>query len=205
MRLTRLLLDPRNRLARSELADPYQMHCTLARAFAEDEAAPPSPFLWRLEKGGVPQLLVQSRAPGRWEVIERRNPGWSTSVEEREFDPATLVCTGRRVRFRLRANPSVKRDGKRHALYTESDQLEWVVRQMGRAGAAVRAADVVVSSPARISVVQKRSKGRQIVVFAVLFDGLVTVQQPDMLVAAVRAGIGHGKHLGLGLLSLGRA
>lgn len=203
MRLTRLRLDARNQLVRSELSDPYQMHCTLARAFADDEATPPSPFLWRLESGKAPQLLVQSNVVGNWNLIERRNRGCFTGVEEREFEPGALAIADRRLRFRLRANPSVKRDGKRHALYAEEAQLTWVIRQMERVGAEVRSGDVLVSSPTRISVPQRRNEDRRIVVFAAQFDGVLTVRKPDSLVAAVGRGIGHGKHLGLGLLSLG--
>lgn len=50
--LSRLVLDPRDHAARRDIANPYAMHQTLARVFAEHPDAPPARFLWRLEPGG---------------------------------------------------------------------------------------------------------------------------------------------------------
>ena len=49
MYLSKLTLDPRHLGARRDLADAYEMHRTLARAFAPDESSAPARFLWRLE------------------------------------------------------------------------------------------------------------------------------------------------------------
>ncbi|MFN5745424.1 MAG: type I-E CRISPR-associated protein Cas6/Cse3/CasE [Methylococcaceae bacterium] len=74
MLLTRIHLDPRNRRAHRDLADPYQMHATLCRAFAgQDKKCPPGSFLWRLETETDaqhrPRLLVQSAAMPNWEAL----------------------------------------------------------------------------------------------------------------------------------------
>lgn len=50
MFLHRIHLDPRCREARRDLADPYQLHSTLCRAFSKpDTKCPESEFLWRQE------------------------------------------------------------------------------------------------------------------------------------------------------------
>ena len=51
------------------------------------------------------------------------------------------------------------------------------------------------------------SRGRQhsgngIRVFSVLYDGMLTVTEPDKFRDALNTGIGHGKVMGLGLLSV---
>src|SRR5690606_40235472 len=70
MYLTRLTLDPRSAQARRDLADAYEMHRTLARAFVADEHSAPARFLWRLEAGNnawtAPVVLAQSQQAGDW-------------------------------------------------------------------------------------------------------------------------------------------
>ncbi len=66
MYLTRLTPDPRSAQARRDPGDAYEMHRTLSRVFA-DEQAPASRFLWRLEASGMPGPLrpCWSRRPAR--------------------------------------------------------------------------------------------------------------------------------------------
>ncbi len=50
---------------------------------------------------------------------------------------------------------------------------------------------------------RKRGEGAaRISVFSVLFEGLLVVDVPELFVRALAAGIGHGKAMGLGLLSI---
>lgn len=51
MFLSNPVLNPKSREARRDLANPYDLHRTLARAFAPDEQTAPGRFLWRLEPG----------------------------------------------------------------------------------------------------------------------------------------------------------
>ncbi len=85
--------------------------------------------------------------------------------------------------------------------YVEEEQLAWLARQADRAGVAIDAA--VVTREERLAL-RKPGQPRPIVLHAVTYDGRLVVADPDRLVAALDAGLGHGKALGLGLLSLGR-
>ena len=74
MFLHRIYLDPRCREARRDLADPYQLHATLCRAFSSpDQRCPKNEFLWRVEAEsdqiGRPHILVQSRSIPNWAGI----------------------------------------------------------------------------------------------------------------------------------------
>lgn len=81
MYLSRLLLDPRHKQARTDLANPYQMHATLCHAFAEPEQTPPR-FLWRAEEGKTPTVLVQSIETPNWEKLTQRFPGYFSQRPE---------------------------------------------------------------------------------------------------------------------------
>ena len=70
MFLQRIHLNLRCREARRDLADPYQLHSTLCRAFSPpDQKCLEGEFLWRLEPETDslgPRILVQSRAKPDW-------------------------------------------------------------------------------------------------------------------------------------------
>lgn len=206
MYLTQLLLNPSHAEARRDLGDAYQMHRTLSRAFAESPDRPVVRFLWRLERERVPgagsAVLVQSAVPGSWQQLGDA-PGYlAAPANEKTVELDRLVSAGTHCRFRLRANPAVKRNGKRWGLHGEQSQLDWLDRQGTRLGFAVTGADV--SQRERIRSPQSRS-GTLITIDSVQFDGQLRVVDAVMLRAALLTGIGPGKGLGLGMLSLAPA
>lgn len=222
MFLHRLHLNLRSREARRDLADPYQMHSTLCRAFsAPEQPCPTNAFLWRLEPEtdatGHPRILVQSRELPRWNRIEA--PGWFAMDPDPAVDLATRLDlgklqAGRRFRFRLRANPSVTRGGKRLGLMRLEAQEAWILRK-GREqhgfelptfeGFSLEDA-VLPHVNVRVSQEQmlrgRPRSGQEIKVFSVLYEGVLTVSEPDHFRQTLQNGIGHGKALGLGLLSV---
>ncbi len=219
MFLHRIHLDPRCREARRDLSDPYQLHSTLCRAFSPQEAkCPEGEFIWRLEPEtdptGCPRILVQSRVMAAWDNIGVK--GWLAKA-----DPAVDMAdrlkldslkTGQRFRFRLRANPCVKREGKRLGLMRVDEQEAWLVRkgmQHGFVLPKLDSFDLVESSEridVRISQEQmlrgKQHDGNGIRIYSALYDGMLAVTEPDKFRAALQTGIGHGKVMGLGLLSV---
>ena len=220
MFLHRLHLDRRCREARRDLADPYQLHSTLCRAFSEPERkCPPNEFLWRLEPevdpSGCPRVLVQSRSLPDWTRIG--TPGWLASADPPVDVKARLnldsFAAGKRLRFRLRANPCVTRDGKRLGLLRAEEQEAWLERKGKHHGFSLpllAAFDLSESSEARVDVQISQElmlRGRQhsgngIRIFTVLYDGVLTVTDPDRFGDALQTGVGHGKALGLGMLSV---
>jgi len=188
MFLHRIHLDSRCKEARRDLSDPYQLHSTLCRAFTvPDRKCPEGEFLWRLEPHtdptGYPYILVQSRKIANWTGIGIK--GWLAKA-----DPALdlkkrlgldSLKFGQRFRFRLRANPCVTRKGKRLGLLRLEQQEAWSQEQMLRG---------------------KKRSGKMIRIFSVLYDGILTVSEPDKFRRSLNTGIGHGKVMGLGLLSV---
>jgi CRISPR system Cascade subunit CasE len=121
--LSRLLLNPRSRQVWSELAQPYEMHRTLMRAFppatkaAEGTAREEFAVLFRAEfddSGGVAKVYVQSVKEPDWSFLQGlpdylcRN-GETPSISCKDVMPSYAnLRAGQTLRFRLRANPSKK-------------------------------------------------------------------------------------------------
>lgn len=220
MFLHRIHLDPRCREARRDLSDPYQLHSTLCRAFCEPERkCPEGEFLWRLEPetntAGCPRILVQSRTLPDWTGIGVQ--GWlakaDPAVDLKERLKLDLLKVGQRFRFRLRANPCVTRNGKRLGLLKLEEQEKWVERKAQQHGFSLpqlTAFDLSESPQERIDVRisqeqmlrGKQHAGNGIRIYSVLYDGILTVNKPSKFRDALQTGIGHGKAMGLGLLSV---
>ena len=224
MQLHRVTLNPRNKDARRDLTDPYQMHATLCRAFCQQQTkCPPGALLWRLEPEadpqGYPRVLIQSQAAPDWATLNES--GWLARAEP-GIDLAQklaldMLAAGQIFRFRLRANPCKTLQGKRVGLVHPGVQRDWLARKGEQHGFALPASATqdyfdFVTSPkghadpdVRLSQDQKltgrRHDGTTICVYSVLFEGRLTVREPAPFRAALQSGIGHGKVMGLGLLS----
>lgn len=220
MYLSRIHLDPRCRDARRDLSDPYQLHSTLCRAFSTpDRKCPANEFLWRLEpepnRTGCPRVLVQSRSIPDWTGVGVN--GWLADA-----DPALdlknklnldSLKEGNHFRFRLRANPCVTRNGKRLGLLKVDDQKNWIERKGLQHGftltylpsfdnsvAPQRRFDVRISQEQMLR--GNQHSGNSVRIFSVLYDGILIVTEPVKFLDALKTGIGHGKVMGLGLLSV---
>lgn len=202
MYLTRLQLDLRSAQVRRDLADPYEMHRTLVRAFVREAEQIPPRILWRAEPGSpwsAPVVLVQAEEAGDWSVLAALPTYLKVNAETLTLQPEMWLHAGGRFRFRLFANPTVTRDGKRLGLTSEEAQLAWLRRQGERLGFAVEAALVSGSE-----LLQGRKGDTRISLLKACFEGRLQVQEPAALMQALRSGIGPGKAFGCGLLSLGK-
>ena len=220
MFLHRIHLDPRCREARRDLSDPYQLHSTLCRAFGDPgRKCPAGEFLWRLEPetdpDGCPRVLVQSRTMPDWTAIGIK--GWlanaDPAIDLKDRLRLDSLKVGQHFRFRLRANPCTTRNGKRLGLLRLDEQEKWVERKAQRHGFSLprlTSFDLSEESQERVDVRisqeqmirGKRHSDNDIRIYAVLYDGILAVTDPDVFRVALQTGIGHGKVMGLGLLSV---
>lgn len=206
MYLSRLKLDPEHPHARRDLANPYEMHRTLARVHAPGSESPPQPFLWRVEANpptaGSAVLLVQSAISANWQPLEAR-AGYALEIlPNKPVDLERLVQSGERYRFRLQANPTVTRNGKRWGLVREDEQLAWLDRQGDKHGFRVLACIRTASDRIQARHV---ATARRITLQSALFEGRLETTDPARLRQVILNGIGHGKAWGLGLLSVARS
>jgi len=220
MFLHRIHLDPRCREVRRDLSDYYQLHSTLCRAFCTpDKKCPEGEFLWRIEPevdpAGLPRILVQSRSIPNWANIgiERWLRKVDPAINLKDRLKLDRLLAEQRFRYRLRANPCVTRNGKRLGLLRLEEQETWLVRKGAQHGFSL---PKLVSfdfseikeerSDVRISQEQmlrgNQHSGNALRIFSVLYDGILMVADPDKFRDALQNGIGHGKVMGLGLLSV---
>jgi len=178
---------------------------------------------------GYPRILVQSRTIPDWTGIGIQ--GWlvkaDPAIDLKDRLKLDSVKIGQRFRFRLRANPCVTRNGKRLGLLQLEEQERWIDRkgqQHGFSLPKLASFDLSDSSQERIDVRisqeqmlrGKRHDGVEICIFSVLYDGILLVADPDnfrtTLLGSIKKdadnakertmGIGHGRAMGLGLLSV---
>jgi CRISPR system Cascade subunit CasE len=232
MFLSKLVLNARDRQARRDLAEPYEMHRTLWRAFPERE---PGRVLFRVEgeRPGVrPVVLVQSDSPPDWGRVREVAPQYFLAPPLfKEVEPS--FTTGQRLRFRLRANPTKKvatfsqaerlggssdrdghsKNGRRLALLTEEEQVAWLLHKGDQAGFRIPGGWVTGTEGRRVAnfrveviregLVRCGKEGHSAGRFySVRFEGLLEVTDPEKLRSAVADGIGTAKGFGFGLLSL---
>ena len=224
MHLSRLLLNPRSRQVQRELADPYEMHRTVCRAFpgANFKDNESTGILFRVDlhpKTRLPTLLVQSLQQPDWGFLftDRKDyllgeaflpPG----VENPAWKEMTLqLRAGQALAFCLRANPTFKKtteteDGKKHkarlGIFKEDDQRKWLERKIASAGAALVSVNMADDQLVRGKLFTEKDDEKRMRFLSVQFDGILQVKDPKQFVETISTGIGSAKGLGFGLLSL---
>jgi CRISPR system Cascade subunit CasE len=228
MYLSRLILNPRSRQVQHELADPYELHRTISRAFpdgvfkaerTEDNA---TNILFRVDlhpRTRIPTLLVQSRQQPSWDFLSAEKKDYLLGENDLPLDvenPAIKEMSlelheGQVLAFRLRANPTVKKDregkvqGRRMGLIREEDQQKWLERKLESAGATLISVNIVNEQFTRGKLFIEKEKEKRMNFLSVQFDGVLQVKKPDELANTIFTGFGSAKGLGFGLLSLARA
>lgn len=156
MYLSRLILNPRSRDVRRDLADCQQLHRSVMSGFpnlaAPGDARARLGILYRLEthpRTGMPTLLVQSAIEPNWSQLPAGYLLDTAGVPNPDCKPVGPIYdaldAGMVLTFRLRANPTkrIKPDtsagrserlGKRVELRTEADQLAWLRRKGEQCG-----------------------------------------------------------------------
>jgi CRISPR system Cascade subunit CasE len=190
--------------------NPYQFHQALWRLFPGHHELTRD-FLFRVEqiqKGIGANVLLQS-------TLQPQSSDESPSLlAQRKYD--LNVQNGQRLRFRLRANPvktikdsnkgTVEKKGKmftktvRVPLLHEEQQQAWLERKLQDFAQL----EILIVQSEPVIYFRKPKEGRSGKIQTVLFDGVLTVTDGDVLQEHVSQGIGPAKAFGCGLLSIAR-
>lgn len=225
MYLSKLSLTSRNRRVLKELANRYELHRTIMRAFSANMAQEER-ILFRLEKGAHTEdtlLLVQSTTMPDWQLIQQDY--LLDDAQVKPYDP--YIAAGQILIFRLLANPTKRitlpaeeegqeKTTKRVGLVKEEDQLLWLERKAAAHGfrligvRSARQPDVIgYTRKSRFSTApedeSRENYYQKITLQAVQFDGVLEVKDTQAFYDAVVKGIGPAKGFGFGLLSLAKA
>jgi CRISPR system Cascade subunit CasE len=207
MYLSLLKLNPSLRKTREMLINPYTLHQAVYRAFPDKSDGGPGRVLYRIDqnqRSGSVSLLVQSEETPDW---TKANYLGECLLEKAEFKPLVpCIMGGQRLYFRLRANPSVKKraegkkNGYRMGLLREVDQFKWLHKKAEESGFTVVTCQAMPEGIIHDERGQEdRGKLRH---YAIRFEGMLKVVNPDIFTATLNNGIGSAKGFGFGLLSI---
>ena len=205
MIISRLLVDVTAPAVQSVLQNPYAVHQAVLKAFPAD-AGPSNRVLFRVEpeqSDGVGTLLVQSDLTPDWSLPRFLEGLPVVEARSKPFEPR--LAPGMHLHFRLRANPTVRRQGKRLGLAGEEAQAEWLRRKLESGGFEVLSASVIDEGALRARREAGMDRMAPMIFRTVRFEGALAVRDPARVIAMLRQGVGPGKAFGFGLLSLARA
>jgi CRISPR system Cascade subunit CasE len=201
--ISRLELNERDRSVRNDLGNIHKLHQRIMQAFPDiqqDKVRMDWEILFRLEPDSN-IMLVQSGAEVKpdWDKLPDRY------LLDRKIASFTIhpdnLQSGKLFHFRLKANPSKrhKESRKTVGLHSQPEQIAWLERQATAHGFQIQMVDVI---PTANVFGNKTGNNAQIKIHTALFQGILEVREPDLLLAAITAGIGRAKAYGCGLLSL---
>jgi CRISPR system Cascade subunit CasE len=168
-------------------------------------------FLFRIDPTpGPTQIIVQSAFVPNWSYAFANFRGvLAEEPRVREFAPA--FARGQRLQFRLEANPTRKVDTKsapdgtrrhgRRIPVASVDCAEWLRRYQREGGFTIDPQEMrVACGTARVRKSADAEGGVQY--FAVRFEGVLRVEDPDRFAQRLASGFGPAKAYGFGLMSV---
>lgn len=205
MYLSRLKLDQFRHSMRELRLSHYLLHQAIFRAFPDASDGGPGRVLYRLDidRQGNTNLLVQSEKKPDWDKANMLKECLLEPAACRTFLPRCHA--GQNLFFRLRANPTVKKqaegkkNGYRLGLLRQGDQVAWLRNKAEEGGFAVLSCQVM---PEGIAHGEKGRQDGKLRHYGVHFEGVLEVLDPDVFQATIHRGIGPAKGFGFGLLSI---
>lgn len=224
MYISRLSLNARRPEAIRLLSSPYRMHAAVENAFPPDacRVSGEGRILWRIDSSPAPTnetwlYVVSPDRPDFSHIAEQC--GWpATSVgETKDYSPVLgRLNAGQTWRFRLKANPARKvlvdqgRDpnpkvvGTIQGCVTMAQQVEWLLSRAESHGFTVASSD---EGFPLLTVSQRHTekyerKGKKVTITTAMYDGILTVSDPDLLQHTLCFGMGRAKGFGCGLLTV---
>ena len=205
MYLSRIELNPNLRETLRALAEPQRLHGAVERCFGEARQR----LLWRIDwlRSRCYLLLVSKERPDFFPLLTQFGfPDHDSGAEVKGYAPfLERIHQGQRWRFRLVANPVISKPqpesrGRVEALAGRQAQLQWLMRQQQKLGISLRedAFDIVHSQWLHF----RKGDGNKVSIRAITYEGLLVVEDADLLRRALTDGVGRGKAYGLGMLTL---
>jgi CRISPR system Cascade subunit CasE len=195
MILSRLSFDPLSRGTMKTTGDIYRLHETVMSGFKSYESKPR--VLFRVEpdlNNNKINVLVQSTMEPDWLNLKESNNGL-ISFQVKPYNP--VLNSGDFLRFRLRGNPTVTRNGKRYGLIRDDALEKWMIKWAEPMG--VKIISFTVIDEGYISGIKK---GKEIQIKTARFDGIFQIVDHEKLLNKITEGIGPAKGFGCGLLSI---
>ncbi|MBT1176072.1 type I-E CRISPR-associated protein Cas6/Cse3/CasE [Bifidobacterium callimiconis] len=211
---TRIMIDPNHRHTRWAMQSLERLHAIVARS-VESQGIVDSRAIWRLDAG-------RTGKPCRLYIVSGGVPDATVLHEEFGVGPAEIatcayepfldgLSIGQEWGFRLKANPTksiasgdLSRRGRRVGLVRVEDQLNWLYRKACESGFhmpinRLEMPEVMVRDSGLVDFARK---GGTVTLASATYDGVLAVDDPELLRKALTSGIGRAKGYGFGLLTL---
>ena len=133
--------------------------------------------------------------------------GWTAKAQQPYV--ASDLQVGETLRFRIRINPTVRREGKRIPIWTARDcgrdqgALQWLNQRAERGGFEIEYAEVLETDVVKIKQA-KASGARQITFVTALIQGKLKLADTVKFTKTLYAGLGPQRAFGCGLLLVKR-
>lgn len=210
MILTKVVLNKYRRGARMFLGNPHMLHGAIESAFPATQhfgrtfGRP----LYRIENpaNGDAVLYISSPTyPDVQHIVEQAG---------RENDPEGVLSkpynnfleniqNGEKYRFRARLNPTKRVHGNDVPLIRE-ERFTWLHQKGDVHGFSFDDNELIIKESGVVSFFKGgENRRRKVTIQSELFEGIITVQDSELIVDAVKNGIGRQKAHGFGLVSLG--
>lgn len=216
MYLSRVEINPRRRGTMKALESPEVVHAAVMASFPAMDKEGNERVLWRIDRlEPSAYILVQSQIkPDFTHIVEQF--GWPESNQHwdtLEYDHfLSNIKDGDVRRFRIRANPTrsvMQKDGKsargkvcQHI--TAEQQLGWMIEKSEKCGFAVNSPGLSVKIISREDL-KFRHKNNSISLTAVVYEGILKVEDAKKFVSIVETGVGRAKAYGCGMITVSRA
>ena len=229
--LSRLRINSAHKQAWHTLSDAYHLHAAVMSGFPdyitpadETELADKGRVLFRQEpphsSPPYTQALVDILVQGpvgvtpQWHALDT---ALASAIADIQTKSVTLTfAKGQQFRFRLRGNargnPRAYKS-KRKGLTGELAQRQWLAQRARENGFILQSftaqdegfATARKRKPKNTApTTPQQDKHHEIILLTVLYEGILQVEHPEKFLTAIKRGIGGGKGLGCGLLSIGR-
>ena len=205
MYISRVYLDVRKHDTARALHNLNILHGAIERCFWGERQHP----LWRIDKNaGMYFVIIVSRSEPDFTSFTERFGLSGKEAQTKLYDTflENGIKKGNIMRFHMRANPTIKKNGKRvplnmkRTLNQQYCALDWLRDRMYANGAELVEGDITGYEDHRI----KKDK-ETIKLISMEFDGYIKIIDKTKFVEALENGIGHGKAYGCGMISVMKA
>ena len=201
MYISQLNLNLKSKDVRRDLSNCYEMHRTVCRAFPDKDNGGTGRILYRIENNNSSiyynnaSIIVVSEKKPDWDKI-KSNEDYLSEYKSKDYE--INLSEKQLLRFFLKANPTVKKDGKRKGLYGSKEQENWLVRKADENGFKI------MDFTPRQDDYLKNKSGKEIEFLSVIYEGVLQVTDVNKFKDALYNGIGSAKGFGFGLMTVAR-
>ncbi len=209
MIISRIKLDIDNPETQRGIESPSRIHGAVEHAFHKEER---QHALWRIDfLGGEYYLLIVSHDMPDLDHVQEQFGEKGGTPEIKNYDKfLDAIENGQVWKFRLAANPTKSRSGRRYQLSGIESKMDWLMRKSRISGFLLEEGKFSITGEKQhdFKKWEKLDGGRTFaypVDFGETdFEGVLTVTDADLFKRVLCHGIGHERAYGTGLLTISK-